>query len=97
MYFGIMMVAQVPNSTRFPAGLKALGDYMHHKGVKFGIYSDEGTKTCGGCELPPPPSRAFHSSCLSFRGFLFDRLQTLVLADPGSEYHELADAKTLAS
>jgi hypothetical protein len=38
----------VPNATRFPSGLKALGDYMHGKGVNFGIYSDEGTKTCGG-------------------------------------------------
>ena len=38
---------------------------MHQKGVRFGIYSDEGTKTCGGY--------------------------------PGSEYHELQDAKTLAS
>ena len=37
-----------PNSTRFPSGMKALGDYMHSKGVRFGIYSDEGTKTCGG-------------------------------------------------
>ena len=28
------------------AGLKALGDYMHQKGVKFGIYSDEVRTTC---------------------------------------------------
>ncbi|WP_082468060.1 MULTISPECIES: glycoside hydrolase family 27 protein [unclassified Sphingomonas] len=34
--------------TRFPSGLKALGDYIHSKGLKFGIYSDAGTKTCGG-------------------------------------------------
>jgi hypothetical protein len=27
------------------AGLTALGDYMHQKGVKFGIYSDE-VRTC---------------------------------------------------
>lgn len=33
---------------RFPSGLKALGDYIHAKGLKFGIYSDAGTKTCGG-------------------------------------------------
>lgn len=33
---------------RFPSGLKALGDYIHSKGLKFGIYSDAGTKTCGG-------------------------------------------------
>jgi len=37
-----------PDPSRFPSGFKALGDYMHSKGVHFGIYSDEGTKTCGG-------------------------------------------------
>ncbi|HEX7804509.1 MAG TPA: glycoside hydrolase family 27 protein [Pseudoxanthomonas sp.] len=33
---------------RFPSGMKALGDYIHAKGLKFGIYSDAGRKTCGG-------------------------------------------------
>ena len=29
------------NTTRFPSGIKALGDFMHSKNVRFGIYSDE--------------------------------------------------------
>jgi alpha-galactosidase len=33
---------------RFPNGLKAVADYIHEKGLKFGIYSDAGWKTCGG-------------------------------------------------
>jgi alpha-galactosidase len=33
---------------RFPSGIKALADYVHAKGLKFGIYSDAGSKTCGG-------------------------------------------------
>jgi alpha-galactosidase len=32
----------------FPNGIKALADYVHSKGLKFGIYSDAGTKTCAG-------------------------------------------------
>jgi len=32
----------------FPSGMKALGDYVHAKGLKFGLYSDAGTKTCQG-------------------------------------------------
>ncbi len=32
--------------TRFPGGMKALGDYIHSKGLKFGIYGDHGSKTC---------------------------------------------------
>ncbi len=34
---------------RFP-DMKALGDYIHSKGLKFGIYSSPGAKTCGGYE-----------------------------------------------
>ncbi|HEY9125615.1 MAG TPA: glycoside hydrolase family 27 protein, partial [Acidobacteriaceae bacterium] len=34
---------------RFP-DMKALGDYIHSKGLKFGIYSSPGPKTCGGYE-----------------------------------------------
>jgi alpha-galactosidase len=32
---------------KFPSGIKKLADYVHSKGLKFGIYSDAGTKTCG--------------------------------------------------
>ena len=31
---------------RFPSGMKALGDYIHSKGLKFGIYGDRGLRTC---------------------------------------------------
>jgi alpha-galactosidase len=37
-----------PDPQRFPSGIKALADYVHGKGLKFGIYSDAGTKTCAG-------------------------------------------------
>jgi alpha-galactosidase len=37
-----------PNSTNFPSGIKALADYVHALGLKFGVYTDRGTKTCGG-------------------------------------------------
>ncbi|WP_330270587.1 NPCBM/NEW2 domain-containing protein [Lentzea sp. NBC_00516] len=36
----------VPNRTRFPNGIKAVADYVHSKGLKFGIYTSAGTKTC---------------------------------------------------
>ncbi|MEO8561757.1 MAG: glycoside hydrolase family 27 protein [bacterium] len=37
-----------PDSARFPSGMKALADYVHAKGLKLGVYSDAGSKTCGG-------------------------------------------------
>jgi len=36
----------VADSTRFPSGIKALADYIHSKGLKFGIYSCAGIRTC---------------------------------------------------
>ncbi|NIA30126.1 MAG: glycoside hydrolase family 27 protein [Actinobacteria bacterium] len=36
----------IPDSGRFPSGMKALADYVHSKGLKFGLYSDAGRFTC---------------------------------------------------
>src|SRR5438105_12174765 len=33
----------IPDAKRFPSGMKALADYVHAKGLKFGLYSDAGT------------------------------------------------------
>jgi alpha-galactosidase len=34
------------NPTKFPNGMKALGDYIHQKGLKFGIYQVPNERTC---------------------------------------------------
>lgn len=39
----------IPDSKKFPNGIKALADYVHSKGLKLGIYSDAAQLTCGGC------------------------------------------------
>lgn len=36
----------VADSTKFPGGMKAIGDYIHSKGLKFGIYECRGYLTC---------------------------------------------------
>jgi alpha-galactosidase len=36
------------DTKRFPNGIKALADYIHSKGLKLGIYSSAGYKTCEG-------------------------------------------------
>lgn len=40
--------AIVADPQRFPNGIKAVADYVHAKGLLFGIYTDAGTKTCQG-------------------------------------------------
>lgn len=37
---------------RFPNGIKAVADYVHSKGLKIGIYTSAGTKTCDSVGLP---------------------------------------------
>ena len=36
----------VADPNKFPSGMKAIGDYIHSKGLKFGIYEDRGKWTC---------------------------------------------------
>lgn len=38
----------VPDPVKFPHGMKALIDYVHYKGLKFGLYNCAGTQTCAG-------------------------------------------------
>jgi alpha-galactosidase len=35
-----------PDANRFPSGMKALADYVHSLGLKLGLYTCIGTKTC---------------------------------------------------
>ena len=38
----------VPDPEKFPHGMKYVADYVHSKGLKFGMYSCAGTRTCAG-------------------------------------------------
>lgn len=38
----------VPDPNKFPQGMKSLTDQIHSMGLKFGLYGDAGTMTCGG-------------------------------------------------
>ena len=36
---------------KFPSGFKALSDYVHERGLKFGMYNDIGTNLCAGAAV----------------------------------------------
>lgn len=38
----------VPDPVKFPNGIETLSEYIHSKGLKFGMYSCAGTHTCAG-------------------------------------------------
>ena len=61
-----------PDPRRFPSGMKALADDLHAKGLKLGVYSDAGAKTCGG----RPGSRGFeYQDALQFARWGVDYLK----------------------
>ncbi|WP_461642633.1 glycoside hydrolase family 27 protein [Labilibaculum euxinus] len=45
----------VPDPKKFPGGIKSIVDYVHSKGLKFGLYECAGNQTCAGY----PGSRGF--------------------------------------
>lgn len=61
-----------PDAKRFPSGMKALADYVHSKGLKLGLYSDAGWKTCGG----RPGSRGYeYQDALQYAKWEIDYLK----------------------
>ena len=44
----ILMGRLVADPQKFPNGMKYIADYVHSKGLKFGMYSDCGYTTCAG-------------------------------------------------
>ena len=38
----------IPDPEKFPHGMKYVADYVHSKGLKFGMYSCAGLRTCAG-------------------------------------------------
>jgi alpha-galactosidase len=38
----------IADPVKFPKGMKHVADYVHSKGLKFGLYNCAGTKTCAG-------------------------------------------------
>jgi alpha-galactosidase len=61
-----------PDPDRFPSGMQALADYVHAKGLRLGIYSDAGWKTCAG----RPGSRGYEfQDALSYAHWGIDYLK----------------------
>ena len=79
------------NPERFPSGIKALADYVHSKGLKFGIYSDAGTMTCGD---QPGSFRYEEKDAKMFAGWGIDYLKYdyCYCNDYGSENNNYREA-----
>ncbi|WP_373497171.1 glycoside hydrolase family 27 protein [Aquiflexum sp.] len=62
----------VADPQKFPSGMKALADYIHSKGLKFGLYSCAGRQTCQN----RPGSRGHEfQDAITYAGFGVDFLK----------------------
>ena len=64
--------AMVADPKRFPSGIKSLADYVHDRGLKLGIYSDIGPKTCQGF---PGLAGNFETDALTFASWGIDSIK----------------------
>lgn len=83
------------NPVLFPHGLKPLGDYIHSKGLKFGIYSCRGNFTCQKCS---PGSHGFE--IIDAEDFAswgvdylkYDNCNPAFLTDQKGDYEQMKEA-----
>ena len=62
----------IADPEKFPSGMKALAEYIHSKGLKFGLYNCAGSKTCAGY----PGSRGFeYQDALAYASWDVDYLK----------------------
>lgn len=64
----------VPDPARFPDGIKAVADYVHAKGLKLGIYTSAGTRTCSQAGFPGALGHEY-SDARQFAGWGVDYLK----------------------
>ncbi|THU69313.1 hypothetical protein C4D60_Mb08t13120 [Musa balbisiana] len=84
----------VAKKSTFPSGIKALADYVHRKGLKLGIYSDAGSRTCSNTM---PGSLGFEEQdAKTFASWKVDYLKYDNCNNPGSSpqerYSRMSDA-----
>jgi hypothetical protein len=72
------------NATRFPSGMQALGDYIHAKGARYGLYTAESDHTCMGY---PASAHYETQDALTFAKWGVDYLK-VDGCDPSPKYYE---------
>lgn len=68
---------------KFPNGLNTLADYIHQRGMKFGVYSDGGSYTCSGAQ--PGSYQYEEKDAESFHRWGFDLLKYDYCNNPGND------------
>ncbi len=84
-----------PDSVKFSGGFKAVADYLHARGFKFGIYSDRGTMTCmkkspGSYENETTDANDFAAWGVDY--VKYDNCNPALLTSQEGDYRRMRDA-----
>ena len=87
-----------PNRSRYPSGLRGLGDYVHQRGLKYALYTDAGTRTCSKA-MPGTKAHEFEDMS-AFAAWRADYVKidwcNTEGQDPAQSYRKLRDAQLAA-
>lgn len=75
----------VPHPVKFPQGIKALADYAHRQGLKFGVHIVPGTHDCGGDAVGSFGREEIHLKQLVEWGLDFIKIDKCKLAGEWTE------------
>ncbi|WFR58848.1 alpha-galactosidase [Anaerocolumna sp. AGMB13025] len=78
---------------KFPKGFKALSDYIHSKGLKFGMYNDIGTNLCAGSAVGTCGFEDVDTSAYIDWGVDFLKVDNCYYLWDNATFSDLANAK----
>lgn len=78
---------------KFPNGFKALSDYIHNKGLKFGMYNDIGTNLCAGAAVGTCGHEAVDSKSYLDWGVDFLKVDNCYYLWDNATFSDAANAK----
>ncbi len=78
---------------KFPSGFKALSDYIHNKGLKFGMYNDIGTNLCAGAAVGTCGHEDVDAQCYIDWGVDFLKVDNCYYLWDNATFSDAANAK----
>lgn len=78
---------------KFPSGFRALADYIHGKGLKFGMYNDIGTNLCAGASVGTCGHEKTDAQCYIDWGVDFLKVDNCYYLWDNATFSDSANAK----
>jgi alpha-galactosidase len=78
---------------KFPSGFRALADYLHDKGLKFGMYNDIGTNLCAGAAVGTCGHEKVDAQCYAEWGVDFLKVDNCYYLWDNATFSDAANAR----